>query len=377
VILGDIGAELASVLRAATAAGELPPAAAAMSAAGTWRPAPAVAAGARGTGASPEAGGAPGSYATSLPFALAQRAGRDAAEVAALLAAGLSGAAGIDAASAAGAGYLTVTVTDAALTGLAPRVVAAGPACAASDALSGTRLSVPGHPDLAAAASWDQAWHWSADAVSGRLAEAAGAQVTTKIHSKLAAACAPGPQPDRSGVAAAIAFAGADRVRYALARTAAGGARAMGEQFSVSYDLSDPCYAVCSAHADAASVLRWATDLGIFRGGPESPEPGRLAHPRERELLGAISWLPERVAGAARRRQPHELPRYLECLAGAWLACRQSCPALPFGGQSAPRGEAGMAARLWLADATRAALSAGLALLGVAAPDRVAGLAPR
>jgi arginyl-tRNA synthetase len=364
VIPGDLSTQIASALRAAAAAGEVPPAAAGLSAAGTWRPAP------------PQAGGAPGSYATSLPFALARRTGRSAASLAAVLAARLRGEAGIGQVSATGGGYLTVTVTAAALTSLAARVVAAGPACAASDALSGTRLSVRGYPDLGAAVSWEQAWRWVADEVTGRLAEAAGAQVDIRIQAKRAVPPAPGPPPDRSGVAAAVAFAGADRVRYALARAAAGGAAAGGaaameRQLSVSNALSDPFAAVRGAHANAASTLRWAADLGIRRGEPESLAAGALAHPRERELLTAISWLPERVAGAARRRRPDELPRYLECLAEAWLDCRESCPALPFGGQAAPRDEAGMAARLWLAGAARAALAAALGLLGVAAPVRI------
>jgi arginyl-tRNA synthetase len=359
VIPGDISTELASVLRAAVAAGELPSAAAGVGVAGTWRPAP------------PGSGGAPGTYATSLAFALARSTGRGAADLAATLAARLRGGNGIGQVSVTGAGYLTVTVTDAALTSLPARVVAAGPACAASDALSGMRLSVAGHPDLAAAASWEQAWQWTTDAVTGKLADAAGAHVNFQTHPKRPAAPAPGPPPDRGAVAVAIALAGAGRVRYALARTAAGGATAMGGQFSVSNARSDPCYLVCGAHADAASTLRWAADLGIRHDEPESLAPGLLAHPRERELLAAISWLPERVAGAARRAQPHELAAYLEYLAVAWLDCRDSCPALPFGGQSAPRGEAAAAARLWLADAARAALAAGLDLLGVAAPQRL------
>ncbi len=364
MIPGDISTQIAGALRAAVAAAELPPAAAELSAAGTWRPAP------------PEAGGAPGTYASSLAFALARHTGRDAAELAAALAARLRGAAGIDQVTVTGAGYLTVTVTDAVLTQLAARVVAAGPACTASDALTGTRLTAPAHRDLAAAATWEQAWRWVAGTATGRLAEAAGAQVKFKVHSKRAAAPALGPPPDLSPVAAAIAFAGADRVRYALARTAAGRVASMRRQFFVSNTGSDPCYAVCSAHAVAASTLRWAAELGIRRGKPESTEPGQLAHPRERELLAAISWLPERVAGAARRRQPHELPWYLEYLAAAWIGCYQACPALPFGGQAAPRDEAGMAARLWLADATRTALAAALGLIGVAAPGRLEAAQP-
>jgi arginyl-tRNA synthetase len=145
----------------------------------------------------------------------------------------------------------------------------------------------------------------------------------------------------------------------------------MGRRLRVSNALSDPFIAVSGAHADAAATLRWAADLGIARGEPESARLGRLVHPRELELLTAISWLPERVAGAARSRQPDRLARYLESLAAAWLDCRVSCPALPFGGRQAPPDEAGMAARLWLADAARTALAAALGLLGIAAPGRI------
>ena len=73
------------------------------------------------------------------------------------------------------------------------------------------------------------------------------------------------------------------------------------------------------------------------------------------------------VAGAARRRQPDELPRYLERLASAWLDVREDCPALPFGGRAAPGGAAGTSARLWLAEAAATALAAGLDLVGVSA----------
>jgi hypothetical protein len=432
VIPGDIGAELARVLRTAVAAGELPGAAAGISPAGTWRAAP------------PGAGGGPGVYATSLPFALAQLTGRRATEHAERLALRLTGAPGIGAAAATGGGYLTVTVTDTALAGLAARVVAAGPACAASDALLGLRLSAPGLPELAAASTWEQAWRGTADAVTGRLAERAGAQVAFQVDSKRTSPATPAPPADRrtnggSGaagvlscaapapdtgragvagqlgaagpagrglpapdigragaaggrgtaaveaggcpadvpgtarfsVAGAVAFAGAYPVRYALARATASGAAALGRRFRVSNDLSDPCYAVCYAHADAASASRWAADLGVPRGEPDWPGPGLLAHPRERELLAVISWLPERVAGAARRRRPAEIPAYLEHLAAAWLDCRESCPALPFGGMAAPTDRAQTAARLGLADAARTALAAGLELLGIAAPRRI------
>ncbi len=108
-----------------------------VSASGTWRPAP------------PGVGGAPGTYATSLPFRLADATGRERGEVAAGLAAMLRRVAWISAASATGGGYLTVTVTPAALAALAVRVPAAGAACAVSDGLCGAEMTAPASADPA------------------------------------------------------------------------------------------------------------------------------------------------------------------------------------------------------------------------------------
>ncbi len=176
-------------------------------ASGTWRPAPAG------------AGGTPGTYATSLPFRLARASGADPAEVAEGLAGRLRGVAWIAGTSVTGGGYLTVTVTDPALAALAVRIPAAGAACARSDALSGTEITAPPSADLATAATWPQASRLVAAAVTARLAGAAGAAVTA----------GPGPYHPRPGPgapAAAVAYAGPDAIRYALAR--AGRARRAG-----------------------------------------------------------------------------------------------------------------------------------------------------
>src|SRR5262249_10929870 len=95
--------------------------------------------------------------------------------------------------------------------------------------------------------------------------------------------------------------------------------------------------------------------------------------PPELAVLAALSWLPERVAAAARRRRPAELAACLEFIADSWLSCARSCPALPFGGREAPADAGGQLARARceLADAVRVALAAGLALLSVTAPARV------
>ncbi len=115
-----------------------------------------------------------------------------------------------------------------------------------------------------------------------------------------------------------------------------------------------------------------------------------------------MSWLPERVAGAARRGQPHVLAGYLEGLSGTYLDWQECCPlgrpgAFPPGphqpagpdqpakpdqpaGPGQPPGPARPGpdqplrqARLMLVRAAQTVLGTGLELLGVAAP----GLATR
>jgi hypothetical protein len=137
-----------------------------------------------------------------------------------------------------------------------------------------------------------------------------------------------------------------------------------GEPYSAPPFLGRDLAAVRFAAADAAATGRWAAELGLARLEPPLAA-GQLGEPAEITLLTELSWLAERVAGAARRRQPDELPRYLERLAGAWLDVREGCPALPFGGRAAPGGAAGTSARLWLAEATATALGAGLDLVGI------------
>jgi arginyl-tRNA synthetase len=319
-------------------------------ASGTWRPAP---------------GGAPGSYATSLPFLMAGEAGAEPASIAAGLAARLRGEPWIEAACVTGGGYLTVTVTATALADLAVRVTEAGAGCAASDALRGTSVSAPASDDPATAPTWAAARLLVTGAITGRVAQYCGATLTLDDRPLR---CGP---PGQAAPAAGVAFAGTDAVRYALARSAPGRAEPIDAARCVTGRLENPFFLVRYAHAQAASVLRWAGDLGVERGAADGFRAALLSHPRELELLAAMSWLPERVAAAARRRRPDVLARQVECLASRWLDCAEGCPALPFGGRLAPRSRAEASARLWLAAAAQTAIAAGLRLLGVDAPPRI------
>lgn len=352
MIPGDIAAELARLLAAQAEAGALPPAAAALTASGTWRPA--------GTGV-------PGSYATSLPFALASLAGQPPEALAARLAGPLAGLPWISAAQPAG-GYLTITVTPGHLAGLPARIVAAGPASAHSDSLAGRSLTAPHLPDVVSMADWPHAWREQHAALTGLLGQAAGARVLF-FHSE---SKAPATAPSDAGVsppAAAVARFGVDAVRFALAAVPAPRSAAIERQLGRPLDLTNPFVKVRYARADAASTLRWAADLSLRA---DHPACGAVAwHPPELRLIDAMSWLPERVAAACRRRRPAELVAHLEHLARAWLECSERCSVLPFRGRAATAARenpAGTPARLELARAAGTTLAAGLGLIAVAAP---------
>ena len=381
MITGDLSAAVTAAAGAARAAGELagPPLPGHAELAGSWRPVPAA------------DGGGPGSYATTIPFLLASRSADDPARIAAVLAARLgpagpgpavtdAAAAGIGRATVTGPGYLSLTVSPEALGRLAARISQAGPGCARSHALHGTRVTAPAVADLATAGSWAEAWQRLAAELAGRLASAAGAEVSWTDEPVSPAG--PAPAPARSGaspVAVAVDFAGPDEIRYALSRDTGprGHSRAIDARAAAARHLGNPFYAVRYAHAHAASSLRQSADLGLPAADAAGFQPRLLTHPGERVLLDAMSWLPERVAGAARRRQPHVLTTYLEDLAGTYLTWQEVC-SLSQPGAFPPDHPAGTdqlsgtplwQARLLLAGAARTVLGTGLGLLGLAAPD--------
>jgi hypothetical protein len=290
----------------------------------------------------------PGSYTSSLPFRLGPGP-RQA------LATRLADEPWIAAAGITGPGYLTVTVTHDALAGLAVRVARAGPACAASDALRGRTVPGPPDADLTAAPDWPSARAALAAEVTARLARTAGATLTSYPERPVL----PPPGPP-SPLPAAVAYAGLDAVRFALARMPPGGVPPRAAVIA-RHVLGNPAYAVRYAHAAAAAVLRWAADSGV--NGPGGFRPRLLMAPPELALLDALSWLPERVAMAARRGRPDKFAGYLEELAARTIDTMSTTGFTTISSISSER--------LWLADSARTGLAAGLGLLGLDAPNRL------
>ena len=374
VLLADLDRELAATVAALAAVGELPASTTALpppAARGTWRPAP---------------DGNPAGYATSLPLRIARLADRSPARIATALAGRLAAVPWVEAASPAG-GYLTITVTPQALATSAAAQAAAGQACAGSTILAGTDATIGPWPDLAAEPGWPQAWQAHQAAMAGRFARMAGAWVSVPSYRERSTSPSLSLAPARSPVRTATAYHGISSVRYTLARTLGGQVGRLADAMRPGWaqaGLADPLYSVQQAHAAAASALRWAADLGPAdpgeqpgagnQPGPEDPAErlgSLLSSAEEQAVLGMLSFLPVRVAAAARRHRLDELPRYLEQVANCWQQCRLARPALPFGGQAAPRDPATASARLVLAAAVQAVLAAGLALTGVTASERL------
>jgi arginyl-tRNA synthetase len=364
----------------------------------------AVAAAGYGQGRDPglRPAGAPGRYAASVALAL----GAHPRETAATLARLLAREPWIGAAEVTGPGYLTITVTPGALAAVADQVIAAGPACVAGDALAGVAVPAPPPGDPLAAATWEEARAALAARLTARLAAAAGATVAAPQAAERVLVSRPaqtdaGPrqagrrcgdlacrEPDAPGadgagadgagadaaeVARAVAFAGRDAVLFTLARAIPGKPLRVKPEIIAKHVPGNPAYAVRYAHARAASGVRWAT---------ASSSADTIGVAEACALLDALSWLPERVATAARRGRPDEFARHLEDLASVTVDILSSAglagngrvsrlDRLPSTSDREPGCGTTRVHGLTLARAARTGLAAGLGLLEVGAPERL------
>jgi arginyl-tRNA synthetase len=352
--------------------------------------------------------GTPGQYAASAALTL----GTNPRETAQSLAARLAHEQWIETAEVTGPGFLTVTVTPEALAAVADNIIVAGPACATSDALAGETVPAAPPGDPLTAPTWEEARAALAARLTVRLAAAAGATVAefaaterNLVTRQARTDSETGASSSRSedSVAAAVTFAGRDAVLFTLARAIPGKSLRIEPDVIARHVLGNPAYAVRYAHARAACGVRWAV---ISRGGdPPYPPLSRRAGPmaktamvsgppagtvtpgdtgvppwertalpgpdsEELALVDALSWLPERVAAAARRARPDEFARYLEDLASVTVDVLSS--ASHPGNAAAPG-----SGRLTLARAAHTGLAAALGLLEVSAPERLLAEIPR
>ncbi|MEM1042344.1 MAG: arginine--tRNA ligase [Bacteroidota bacterium] len=124
----------------------------------------------------------------------------------------------------------------------------------------------------------------------------------------------------------------------------------------------NPVFYLQYAHARIRSIERKAEETGV--AVTDTPDWSLLAHESETALMKELLRLPERIADAAARYEPHRLATYLRDVATAFNAFYRDCHIV---------GEAPdlAAARLALARAARITLAGGLDVLGITAPEQM------
>jgi arginyl-tRNA synthetase len=160
---------------------------------------------------------------------------------------------------------------------------------------------------------------------------------------------------------------GVDAARYALTRSSTDSMIDIDLDLLRRHTNENPVYYVQYAHARTCNVTRLAGEDGVHLA--DGFDPSLLTHDSEAALLAILGDFPRTVAQAARLREPHRVPRYLEDLAGRYHKWYDDCRVRPR--------EAGEEitdlhrTRLWLNEATRVVLANGLGLLGVSAPEHL------
>ena len=133
---------------------------------------------------------------------------------------------------------------------------------------------------------------------------------------------------------------------------------------AVREDSENPVYYIQYAHARICSLIRNLEESGSTVKPASEINAALLSSESELALIKSLSQLPEEVHLAARDYDPSRINRYLAALAGDFHHFYNACRI---------KGEEPevLAARLKLADTTRAVLANGMNLLGIDAPVKM------
>jgi len=155
---------------------------------------------------------------------------------------------------------------------------------------------------------------------------------------------------------------GRDAVRYFFIMRRGDSQLVFDIDLAKSQSEDNPVYYVQYAHARMCSVLReWGGDVGSLRDADLS----RLVSPYESALAQKLAEFPEALARAAREFSPHLVSYYLQNDVAARFHSYYNAERFLVDDEALKR------ARLALVAATRQVIANGLAVLGVAAPERM------
>ncbi len=158
---------------------------------------------------------------------------------------------------------------------------------------------------------------------------------------------------------------GVDAARYSLIRSSVDSTIDIDLDLMTRQSSENPVYYVQYAHARLCAIGRAADDLGLVA---DAGAADLLTTPWEGDLIRTLGDFPGVVETAAELREPHRVARYLETLAGSYHKFYDHCRVLPQGDEEPSDLHR---ARLALCAATRVVFAAGLALVGVSAPERM------
>ncbi len=158
-----------------------------------------------------------------------------------------------------------------------------------------------------------------------------------------------------------VEWVGRDAVRFFLVSRRADSEFVFDIDLALAKSEENPVYYVQYAHARICSVVaQWGGDADVLKAIPLTT----LTEERELSLLKRLGEYPETISLAAREFSPHQVAYYLRELAGEFHGYYNSTRFLV-------AEEPVKLARLALAVATRQLLHAGLAVLGVSAPEKM------
>ena len=157
---------------------------------------------------------------------------------------------------------------------------------------------------------------------------------------------------------------GADATRFTYLLSSVDSPQTFDLELAASQGMDNPVYYVQMAHARLRSIQAKVEQAGVAMESPDDVDLAVLTHERELELVRQLHEFSDLVALAARERAPHKLANWLRDFAAAVHGFYHDCYVL--GDDVAPELTQ---ARLWLVEAARVGLAAGLGLLGVTAPD--------
>ena len=161
-----------------------------------------------------------------------------------------------------------------------------------------------------------------------------------------------------------VSEVGADAVRFTFLMQSMDTRQTVDLDLLAQKSMDNPVFYVQYAHARIHSLTAKAASEGVVRAPLADADLSQLSEDRELEILRILSTFDDIVTVACRERAPHKVTTWLRELASAFHGFYHDHRVI--GDDVSPELTQ---ARLWLMEAARVGIVAGLALVGVSAPD--------